>query len=59
MAGILGLHLEKKGEYCLGKSLSLARDPGPNDILAGHKITQAAGGITLLASVVTITVINM
>lgn len=54
MAGVLGVRLSKKGEYCLGKSLDSARDPGPSDIRSGHKIAQAAGGLALCVSIVAV-----
>lgn len=57
-AGILGVRLEKKGEYCLGKCLGLTRDPGPNDIRCGHKIAQVAGGLALIASLITMLIMR-
>lgn len=54
MAGLLGVRLEKKGEYCLGKCLSSARDPSSDDIRSGYRIAQLAGGLALLVSVCTI-----
>jgi cobalamin biosynthesis protein CobD/CbiB len=55
MAGILGVQLEKRDEYCLGKGLGV---PKPSDIQDGHKITQGAGALALLISVVVILSIN-
>lgn len=52
MAGILGVRLEKKGEYCLGISLGdSAIGPTPLDIRKGHKVVQLAGGIVLMLAV--------
>ena len=51
MAGILGVRLEKRGEYCLGKSIPGAMGPKPGDIRKGHKVAQLAGGVALLAAV--------
>jgi len=50
MAGILGVKLEKRGEYCLGKSIDGVRNPTHWDIRKGHNVAQLAGGITLLAA---------
>lgn len=58
MAGILGVRLEKKGEYCLGKCLSSVRDPCFGDIRSGHRIAQVAGGLALLMSVCSIFILQ-
>ncbi len=52
MAGILGVKLSKKGEYCLGKNLPNAGGPKPWDIRKGHKVAQLAGGIALITAMV-------
>ncbi len=52
MAGILGVKLEKKGQYCLGKDIPNATGPKPWDIRKGHKVVQLAGGITLVSAMV-------
>jgi cobalamin biosynthesis protein CobD/CbiB len=52
MAGILGVKLGKRGEYCLGKDLPGVRGPTPSDIRRGHGVTQLAGAIALVAAVV-------
>ena len=51
MAGILGVRLEKRGEYCLGKNISGVRDPSPRDIRTGHHVAQLAGGIIFVSAI--------
>jgi adenosylcobinamide-phosphate synthase len=51
MAGILGVRLEKRGEYCLGKTIPGARGPTPWDIRKGHRVAQRAGGLALVVAV--------
>jgi len=52
MAGILGVKLEKRDEYCLGKAIPGVRGPTPSDIRRGHGVAQLAGAIALVAAVV-------
>jgi len=52
MAGILGVRLEKKGEYALGKNIPDVRGPTPRDIRNGHHVAQLAGGIAFVAALV-------
>ena len=52
MAGIMGVRLEKRGEYCLGKTIPGVRDPTPQDIRKGHRVAQRAGGLALVVAVV-------
>lgn len=54
-AGILGVKLSKKGEYCLYSS---GVEPGPSNIRAGHRVASIAGGLTVLVAVVTLVVMN-
>jgi len=51
MAGILGVRLEKKGEYCLGKNLPNVRGPSPMDIRTGHRVAQLAGGMLFIIAI--------
>ena len=51
MAGVLGVRLEKRGEYCLGRNLSDVRGPSPSDIRTGHHVAQLAGGIVFVAAI--------
>lgn len=48
MAGVLGVQLEKKGEYCLG-----ARGSPPNaaSIRLGQRVAQLAGGLAVILAV--------
>jgi cobalamin biosynthesis protein CobD len=50
MAGMLGVRLEKKGQYCLGRDIC-ARDPTPKDVRVGHQVAQLAGGVAFLTAV--------
>eukprot|EP00536_Pseudo-nitzschia_multiseries_P013587 jgi/Psemu1/35735/gm1.35735_g len=50
MAGILGVRLEKKGEYALGNTIPGVRGPTPRDIRAGHRVAELAGGMSLLVA---------
>jgi adenosylcobinamide-phosphate synthase len=46
MAGLLGVILEKKGEYRLGNSITVAQKealPSPSSMRRGHKVAQLAG----------------
>jgi len=52
-AGILGVRLSKKGEYCLNSS---GVEPGPSNIRAGHRVASIAGGLTVLVAVITLVV---
>uniref|UniRef100_A0A7S4MVG6 Cobalamin biosynthesis protein CobD n=1 Tax=Odontella aurita TaxID=265563 RepID=A0A7S4MVG6_9STRA len=60
MAGLLGVRLEKKGEYSLGrrrrrrggvKGDDVPRLPGPGNIRAGHSVAQRAGGAAALLGI--------
>ena len=51
MAGILGVRLEKKGEYSLGKNLPNVREPSPMDIRTGHRVAQLAGGMLFIVAI--------
>ena len=52
MAGVLGVRLEKRGEYCLGKNLPSVRGPSPRDIRNGHRVAQLAGGIVFVVAII-------
>jgi len=54
-AGILGVKLSKKGEYCLNSS---GVEPGPSNIRAGHRVASIAGGLTVLVAVITLVVMK-
>jgi len=49
MAGLLGVRLEKKREYCLGGSSSSL--PGVNSIRRGQRVAQLAGGLSVIVTV--------
>jgi len=48
-AGVLGVRLMKEGAYCLGAD---GANPRPVDIRVGHTVTQVAGGVSILVSVI-------
>mmetsp|Transcript_36541 Transcript_36541/g.48388 ORF Transcript_36541/g.48388 Transcript_36541/m.48388 type:complete len:95 (+) Transcript_36541:239-523(+) len=52
MAGVLGVRLEKKGEYTLGKHIPGVRGPTSRDIRMGYHVAQLAGGISFVAAVI-------
>ena len=52
MAGVLGVRLEKRGQYCLGRNLNGVRGPSPRDIRNGHRVAQLAGGIVFVVAVI-------
>jgi cobalamin biosynthesis protein CobD/CbiB len=52
MAGILGVRLDKKGEYSLGKDGSL---PNVDSIRRGQHVSQLAGGLAVVVAVVACT----
>jgi len=54
-AGILGVKLSKKGEYCLNSS---GVEPGPSNIRAGHRVASIAGGLTVLVAVIALVVMK-
>ena len=54
-AGILGVKLSKKGEYCLNSS---GVEPVPRNIRAGHQVASIAGGLTVLVAVFVLVVMN-
>jgi len=51
LSGVLGVRLEKKGQYCLGKNLPGVRGPNSRDIRTGHRVAQLAGGIVFVVAV--------
>jgi len=52
-AGILGVQLEKKGQYCLnGPEVGNGKPPGYRDIRKGHSVAQLAGVLSLLFAAV-------
>jgi adenosylcobinamide-phosphate synthase len=55
MAGILGVRLDKKGEYSLGKDGSL---PNVDSIRRGQHVSQLAGGLAVVVAVVACTCIS-
>ena len=54
MAGLLGVRLEKKGEYCLGAG------PHPNHqaLKLGFKVSQLTGGIALVVAILYLLIIE-
>ncbi|KAL9182789.1 hypothetical protein ACHAXT_004068 [Thalassiosira profunda] len=54
-AGVLGVRLDKPGEYCLGTA---GRNPSSANIRAGHRVAQLAGFMTLIGAVAACNFIN-
>lgn len=51
LAGVLGVRLEKSGEYRLGAEGS---EPGTDSVRDGHRVAQVAGGLAVLAATVSL-----